>query len=127
MYIGCSLGGYNILVIVGISTQRTDIELCNQLFDLINHLDLLWDEGENVILSVDDSPGVFPRNWLPPRISYTGLLEINGVRFDAIVRSLFHAGKSLLFGIELMMSDVTEYGHEISMTTYARSGGGGGR
>ena len=48
-----------------IYSQRTDIGLCDQLFDLINHLDLLWAEGENVILSVDDSPGVFPRNWLP--------------------------------------------------------------
>ena len=100
------------------------------MFDLINYLDLLWDEGENVIFSVDDSPGIFRRNWLPPQLYNTGVLEVTGVRFDAIVRSLFHAGiitKSLLFGIEPMMSDVMEYGHDISMTTSARSWGGESR
>ena len=100
-----------------ISTQRTDIGLCDQLFDL------LWDEGENVILSLDDSPGVFPPELAAPRLYYMGLLEVTGVHFDAIVRSLLHAGKSLIFGIEPMMSDVTAYGHKISMTTSARSWG----
>ena len=60
-----------------------------------------------------------------PRLHYTGVLEVTRVHFYAIVRGLFHAGKSLLFGVELMMSDVTNMGHE--MTTSARSWGGKSR
>ena len=48
-----------------ISTQRTDIGLCDQLFDLINYLGLLWDEGENVILLVADSRDCFPGTGYP--------------------------------------------------------------
>ena len=29
-------------------TTRPDIRLCEQSFDLLNYLDLLWDESENV-------------------------------------------------------------------------------
>ena len=79
------------------STQRTDIGLCDQLFDLMNSLDLLWDEGEDATSSVGDSPGVFPQNWLPPHLSYTGLLEVTGFRFDAIVRSSYRAAELVRF------------------------------
>ena len=104
------------------STQRPNIRLCDQSFDLMDCFDILWDEGENVIFSGDDCPGVCPRNWLPHRC-YMGVLEVTGVRFDAIVWSLFHAGKSLFFGMEPMMPDVTEVGHKISMTTSTCSWG----
>ena len=38
---------------------------CDQLFDLQTCFDLLWDEGENAILTVGDTPGVFPRIGYP--------------------------------------------------------------
>ena len=60
-----------------ISTLR-DKGSCDQLFDLRTCFDLLWDEGEDAILSVDDSLGVFPQNWLPSLLSYTGLLKVAG-------------------------------------------------
>ena len=47
---------------------------CDQLFDLRTCFDLLWDEGEDAILSVGDSLRVFPQNWLPPFLSHTGRL-----------------------------------------------------
>ena len=62
-----------------ISTLRMDNELCDQLSDLMNCFDLLWDEGEEAISSFGDFPGVFPHNWLPPQLSYMGLLEVTGV------------------------------------------------
>ena len=65
-----------------ISTLRMDKRLCDQLFDLRNCFDLLWNEGENAISSVGDSPGIFPQNWLPPHLSCTGLLEVTGLCFD---------------------------------------------
>ena len=38
-----------------------------------------------IILSVDDFPGsVSPRKWLPPQLYYAGVLEVTGVRFDAL-------------------------------------------
>ena len=101
-----------------------DTRLCDQLFDLRNCVDLVWDEGENAISSVGDSPGVFPQNWLPPHLSYTGLLEVIGLYFDAIVWSLFCAAESVRFSIKPIMSDVTEDGDGIPMTTSARSWGG---
>ena len=98
--------------------------MCDQLSDLINCFDLLWDEGEEAISSFGDSPGVFPQNWLPPQLSYTGLLEVTGVRFDVIVRSLFCAVKSVCFGAKPVVSDVTEDGDRIPMTTSTHSWGG---
>ena len=77
------------------STQRPDIRLCDQSFDLMDCLDLLWDEGENIIFSVDDSPGVFPRNWLPPQLYYIraywrlpefALMQLSGVCFMQVNR-----------------------------------------
>ena len=107
-----------------ISTLRMDNGLCDQLFDLMNYFDLLCDEGEYAILSIGDSRGVFPQNWLPPQLFYTGLLEVTGPRFDVIVRALFRASKSAHFGAEPVVSDVTEDGDGIPMTTSARSWGG---
>ena len=101
-----------------------DNELCDQLSDLMNCFDLLWDEGEEAISSFGDSPGVFPHNWLPPQLSYTGLLEVTGVCFDVIVRSLFRAVKSVCFGAEPVVSDGTEDGDRIHMTTSTHSWGG---
>ena len=71
-----------------------------------------------------ESPGVFPQNWLPPQLSYTGLLEVKGVRFDVIVRSLFCAVKSVDFGAEPVVSNDTEDGDRIPMTTSTHSWGG---
>ena len=71
--------------------------LCDQLFDLMNCLDLLWDAGEDA--TVGGSPGLFPKDWLPQHLSYTGLLEATGRHFDAIVRSLLRAAESVCFGI----------------------------
>ena len=76
----------------------------------MNCFDLLWGAGEEAISSFGDSMGVFPQNWLPPHLSYTGLLEITGVRFDVIVRCLFRAAKSVRFGAEPVMLNVTEDG-----------------
>ena len=56
-------------------TQKKDSELCDQLVDLMNYFDLLWDEVEKVILSVDDFPGVFPREWLPPAVVLYGCIR----------------------------------------------------
>ena len=101
-----------------------DNELCDQLSELMNCFDLLWDEGEEAISSFGDSPGVFPQNWLPPQLSYTGLLEVTGVCFDVIVRSLFRAVKSVRFGAEPVVSDGTEDVDRIPMTTSTHSWGG---
>ena len=101
-----------------------DNGLCDQLSDLMNCFDVLWDEGEEAISSFGDSPGVFPQNWLPSQLSYTGLLEVTGVRFDVIVRSLFRAVKSVCFGAKPVVSDVTEDGDRIPMTTSTHSWGG---
>ena len=99
--------------------MRMDKGLCDQLFELRTCFDLLWDEGENAISSVGDFLVVFPQNWLPPH-----LLEVTELCFDAIVRSLFHAAKSVRFGAEPIVSDVTEDGDRIPRTTSARSWGG---
>ena len=61
-----------------ISTLMMDKGSCDHLLDLRNWFDLLWDESENAISSVGDSPGVFPQNWLPPYLSNKGLLEATG-------------------------------------------------
>ena len=107
-----------------IPALRMDSELFDQFSDLMNCFDLWCDKGVNDISSLCDSPGVFPQNWLPPQLSYTGLLEVTGVHFDVIVRSLFCADKSVHFGAEPVVSDVTEDGDRIPMTTSARSWGG---
>ena len=66
--------------------------LSDQLFDLMNCLDLLRDEVKD-----DGSPELFPQDWLSPHLSYTGLLEAKGLRFDAIVRSLFCAAQEFRY------------------------------
>ena len=86
-----------------ISTLRIDNGWCDHLSDPMNCFDL------------------FPQNWLPPQLSYTGLLEVTGVRVDVIVRSLFRAAKSVCFGAEPVVSDVTEDGDRIPMTTSTHS------
>ena len=75
-------------------TQRMDSGLCDQLVDLMIYFDLLWDEGEKVILSVDDFPGVFPQEWLPPRLYFWvhwrlpefALMQLSGVCFMQVNR-----------------------------------------
>ena len=76
----------------------------------MNCFDLLWGAGEEATSSFGDSTGVFPQNWLPPQLSYKGLLEVTGVHFDVIVRGLIRAAKSVRFGAESVVSNVTEDG-----------------
>ena len=73
----------------------------------------------DVVSSLGDSPGVCPHNWLPPLLSDIGLLEDIVVRFDVIVRSLFRAVKLVRLGTEPVVSDATEDGDGIPMTTSA--------
>ena len=61
-----------------ISTLRMDNGLCDKLFDLMNCFDLLWDEGEDAILSIGDSPGIFPQNWLPHNYLIQGYWRLQG-------------------------------------------------
>ena len=98
-----------------------DSELLDQLFDPMNCFYLWCDKGVDDISSLCDSPVVFPQNWLPPQLSYT---EVTGVHFDVIVQSLFHADKSVRFVAEPVVSDVTEDGDGIPLTTSSHSWGG---
>ena len=78
-------------------TQKTDSGLCDQLVDLMIYVDLLWDEGEKVILLVDDFPGVFPQEWLPRgciiwlywRLPEFTLMQLPGVCFMQVNRCFF--------------------------------------
>ena len=101
-------------------------ELFDQLFDLMNCFALWCDHFVDIVSSLGDSPGVCPQSWLALLLSYTGLLEDAGFRFDVIVRSLFRVGKSVCLSAERVVSDATEDGDGIPMTTFAPSWGGGG-
>ena len=63
---------------------------------------------------------VTPQEYFPR----TGLLEVTGVHFDVIGRSLFRAVKSVCFGAEPVVSDGTEDGDRIPKTTSTHSWGG---
>ena len=111
------------LIWCGNSTSRMDIELFDHLSGRMDCFDQLCDEGEGDISSICDSTGVFPQNWLQPRLSNTGLLKVTGVRFGVFEIGLFRAADSVRFGSEPVVSDVTEDGDEIPMTTgYALAG-----
>ena len=99
--------------------------LMDQLFDLGSRFDLMWDEGDNILLSVGDPVGLFPQIRLVRLLSYMGLLMITDLRFDAIVRSSFRASISEHFGAEPEVSAVI-HGDSggITMTTSVCSWGG---
>ena len=79
----------------------------DQLFDLGSRFDLVWDEGDNILLSVGDPVGLFPQIRLVRLLSCMGLMTITGLRFDAIVRSSFCASISEHFGAEPEVSAVS--------------------
>ena len=110
-----------MLVRCGNSTPRMDINLFDHSSDFMDCLGLLCDTGKNDVSSIYDSPGVFHQHWLLTRLSNTGLLAVTGVRFNVFEIGLFRAADSVRFGSELVMSDVTEDGNEIPMTTAACS------
>ena len=56
-----------------------------------------------------------------------GLVVVTGVRFDVFEIGLFRTADSVRFGSVLVMSDVTEDGNTIPMTTAECSRGGGSR
>ena len=70
-------------------TQKTDSGLCDQPVDLMNYFDILWDEGEKMILSVD-FPGVTaPRGciiWVYWRLPEFTLMQLSGVCFMQVNR-----------------------------------------
>ena len=107
------------------SSNWTTNDSFDQLFDLRIRFDLVWDEGDNIILSVGDPVGLFPQIRLVQFLWYMGLLVIAGHHFDAIVRSSFCASISEYFGAESEVSAVTHGDNGgITITTSARLCGG---
>ena len=64
-----------------------DNELFDQLSDIVSCFDLCCDKGVDTVSSLCDSLRVCPQNQLLPLLSYMGLLEDTGFRFDVIVQS----------------------------------------
>ena len=73
---------HNTLVRCGESAPSMDINSFDHSSGLMDGVDLLCDAGESVVSSVWDSPVVFHRHCLQPKLSNTGLLEVTGAYLD---------------------------------------------
>ena len=78
---GCTLSRYE-------NSNWTNNGSCDQLCALRPCFYLVWDEGDNIILSVGDLVGLFPHNRLVRLLSYMGFWCFDAIHFAHLYRSL---------------------------------------